>query len=137
MQLLFQLRKERLDRVATRMPDDISDEQDLQLGGAHHQILVEKKKGALVGLPFCLFCVFNSPGLAHHGDANLTGKAELRFDSLGDVPRHQLSSAVVDLLGLDQDPDLAASLDGVRLLDSLERIGDLLELLEPLDVRLE
>src|SRR6266849_2067781 len=81
--------------------------------------------------------VFDGPRLADHCDPDLAWKAKLRFDSLSDVSRHQLGSRVVDLLRLDQDPNLAAGLDGVRLLDALERVGDFLQLFQPLDVGLE
>ena len=47
------------------------------------------------------------------------------------------ASASRDLLRLDHDADLAAGLHGVGLLDALVRVGDRLELLEPLDVALE
>src|SRR6266852_7535608 len=80
-----------------------------------------KKKGEPdSGSPLDLFRVFNGPRFADHSDPDLTGEAQLRFDSLGDVPSHQLSSRVIDLLRLDQDPDLAAGLNGVGLLNSLE-----------------
>ena len=42
---------------------------------------------------------------------------------------------VVDLLGTDEDPDLAAGLDRERALDAVEALGDRLQVLEPLDVR--
>src|SRR5713226_1022634 len=99
---------------------------------------VKKERGARLGPPFdWLFGVFDGPRLADHRDPDLPGKAQLSLDAFGDVPRHQLGSGVIDLLRLDQDPDLAAGLDGVRLLDSLERVGDLLQLFQPLDVSLE
>jgi len=86
----------------------------------------------------CLhFAILHGARLAHDGDADLAGEAELRFDAFGDIPCHQLSSGVVDLLRFDQDPNLAAGLDGVRLLDARERVGDLFELFEPLHVSLE
>ncbi len=50
---------------------------------------------------------------------------------------HELGRRVIDLLRFDQDPDLAAGLDRVGLLDSLERVCDLLQLLQPLDVSLQ
>src|SRR6266853_3010947 len=96
------------------------------------------KKGSPSWAPLCsLLRVFDGPRLADHGDPDLTRKAELCFDPLGYIPCHQLSSCVIDLLRLDQDPDLATGLDGVGLLHALERVGDLFELLEPLDVCLE
>src|SRR3989475_1739157 len=136
-ELLLQGRKDRLDGIPARMADDISHEQNLEVGVRHSSILGHKKKGARRRTPFHSFRVLDRPGLPHHGDADLTGEAELRLDALGDVARHQLSGRVVDLFGFDQDPDLAAGLDRVRLLDALEGVGDLLQLLEPLDVGLQ
>src|SRR4029077_17873469 len=96
------------------------------------------KKGAPGGAPLVdLLRVLHSPRLAHHRDADLAGKAELRLDSLGDVSRHQLSGGIVDLFRLYQDPDPAAGLYRVRLLDAVEGVGYLLQLLQPLHVRLE
>src|SRR5438445_13552996 len=91
------------------------------------------KRGAHGGLPLTSLGVFDGPRLADHGDSDLTWKAQLRFDALGDVPRHELGSRIVDLLRLDQDPDLAAGLDGIGLLAALERVGDPLQLLQPPD----
>src|SRR5229473_802105 len=98
-----------------------------------------KKKGEPdLGPPFdWLFGVLDGPRLADHRDPDLPGKAQLSLDAFGDVSRHQLGSGVIDLLRLDQDPDLAAGLDGVGLLGSLERVGNLLQLFQPLDVGLE
>ena len=45
-----------------------------------------------------------------------------------------VASASEIILGLDHDADLAAGLDGVGALDALVGVGDLLELLEALDV---
>src|SRR5712691_10076284 len=112
-QLLLQLGQQGLDRLAAGVADHVGDKKDLQLVVRHQLILVEKKEGALADSLLRLLGVLHRPRLAHHGDADLAGEAELRLDSLGDVPRHQLGSRVVDLLRLDQDPDLAAGLDGV------------------------
>jgi hypothetical protein len=84
-----------------------------------------------------LFGVFDCSGFADYCDADLARKTQLGFDPLGDVPGHQLGSRVIDLLWLDQDPDLASGLDGVGLLDALERVCDLLQLLQSLDVSLQ
>src|SRR5579859_2333859 len=88
---------------------------------SHSLILGQKEKGvprrdSLLDL----LRILHRPGLAHHGDADLAGEAQFGLDSLGDVPCHELGGGVVDLLGLDQDPDLSAGLDGVGLLDPLE-----------------
>ena len=46
----------------------------------------------------------------------------------------RIAGEVVDLLGPDEDPDLAAGLDRERALDAGEALGDRLEVLEALDV---
>src|SRR5215831_2201755 len=57
------------------------------------QILPEKKREPDARTPFGLLLrVFHGPRLAHHGDADLAWKAQLGFDSLGDISRHQLGS---------------------------------------------
>src|ERR1700674_412050 len=84
-----------------------------------------------------LLGVFNSSSVPDDGASDLARKAQLGLDPFRDVPRHQLGSGVVDLLRLDQDPDLAPGLDGVGLLDPLEGICDLLQLLQPLDISLQ
>ena len=56
------------------------------------------------------------------------------FDDLVGQERHLL---VFDLFRLDDNPDLAAGLDGVALFDAIEGRGNLLQLFQPLDVVLE
>src|SRR5450756_1291004 len=148
-ELFLEPGEERLDRFTTRVSDDVRDKKNSKEVVRHMDSLLAcwvpspKGRGATKkGVPSWdslseLFGVFDGPGLAHHGDADLAGETELAFDALRDVPRHELSSGVVDLLRLDQDPNLAAGLDGVGLLDTLERIGDLLQLFEPLDVSVQ
>src|SRR5215469_343968 len=76
-------------------------------------------------------------GFADDGDADLARIGELLLHLLGDVARDHLSLDVVDLVGLDHDPDLAARLHGEDLLDALPLGRDLLEALQPLDVHLK
>src|SRR5690606_8947062 len=77
-------------------------------------------------------------GLADHGDADLTRVRQLVLDLLGDVAGDDLRLDVVDGVGLDHHPDLAAGLHREDLLDARVLLaGDLLQPLHALDVRLQ
>src|SRR6266705_870559 len=75
--------------------------------------------------------------LADHRDLDLPRVLELPLDLAGDLVREEHRPVVVDLPGLDEDPDLSAGLDRVDLLDTRLLGGDLLERLQPADVVLE
>src|SRR5262245_66039274 len=62
---------------------------------------------------------------------------ELLLDAPRDLSRQILRARVIDASMLDQDADLAAGLDRVGLLHARERVGDLLQGLEALDVDLD
>src|SRR5688500_5770952 len=81
--------------------------------------------------------VLDRTGLADHRDLDLARVGEVLLDLLGDVAREPDRLLVGDLLAVHDDADLAAGLDREALLHALEARGDLLELLEPLDVGLE
>src|SRR5215213_10322650 len=81
--------------------------------------------------------VLDAADLADHGDLDLPGVLELLLDPLGHVAGQDLGGDVVDVLGLDHDPDLAAGLHGEHLVDPGVAAGDLLEALQALDVGLE
>src|SRR5213594_3602485 len=81
--------------------------------------------------------VLDGSRLPDHGDLDLPGILELGLDLPRDVSREPESFVVGDPVGLDDDAQLPARLDRERLLDALEAVGDVLELLEPLDVRLQ
>src|SRR3954470_6633275 len=81
--------------------------------------------------------VFDGPCFTDDGDLDLTGIFQLVLDALGDVLREPHGLFVADAVALDDDADLAAGLEGERLRDALERVGDAFELLEALHVRLE
>src|SRR5512136_1385487 len=81
--------------------------------------------------------IFDRPHLADDGDLDLAGVVELGLDLGRGVLGQQGRLVVGDLEGLDDDADLAAGLQGEGLGDAFERAGDLLELLQPLDVGLE
>src|SRR4051794_37846011 len=83
-----------------------------------------------------LLRVLDRARLADHRDLDLARVGQVVLDLLDDVPREAGRGEVVDLLGTDQDPDLAAGLDRERALDAGEALGDALQVLEPLDVRL-
>jgi hypothetical protein len=68
---------------------------------------------------------------------DLAGVSELVLDLLGDVPGDHLTLDVVDGVRLHPDPDLASG-PYEDLLDALmAALGDLLQPLQPLDVRLQ
>src|SRR4030042_593153 len=81
--------------------------------------------------------IFDRSHLPNDGDLDLAGVIELVLDLRGRLLGQERGPVVGDLLGLDDDADLPAGLQGEGLLDAFERRGDLLELLQPLDVRLE
>src|ERR1700730_14584479 len=82
-------------------------------------------------------CVLHRPRLPNHCHFDLSWVLQLRFDLLRNVAGEPERLVIRYASRLDDDPELPARLDGERLLDSLESIGDVLELLEPLDVGLQ
>src|SRR5262249_5257992 len=106
---------ERLDECAApRRADDVADEQDVHLTR-----------------------VLDRTGLPDHRDLDLAGVLQLGLDLLAPAPGEPQRLVARALVRLDDDAELAARLDRERLLDALEAVGDVLELLESLDVRLE
>src|SRR5262245_5635763 len=87
--------------------------------------------------PAWSFGIVDGPRFADDRDLDLTGILELALDAAGDVFRQPDRLLVGDVLALHHDADLAAGLQRERLRDTLERVGDALELLEPLHVRLQ
>src|SRR2546426_712393 len=82
-----------------------------------------------------LLRVLDRARLADDRDLDLARVGQLLLDLPDDVAGEPAGGQVVDLLGPDEDPDLAAGLDGERPLHALEAVGDRLEVLQPLDVR--
>src|SRR6185503_2583474 len=78
--------------------------------------------------------VLHRPRLADHDHLDLSGILELLLHLARDVGRELERSRVVDVLGLDQDPDLAPRLDRERLLHAGKAVRDLLERLQALHV---
>src|SRR3954454_7598488 len=83
-----------------------------------------------------LLRVLDRARLADHRHLDLTRVGQVVLDLLHDVAGEAGRGEVVDLLGAHEDPDLAAGLDGERALDPGEALGDPLQVLEALDVRL-
>src|SRR5262245_4832585 len=79
----------------------------------------------------------NGARLTNDGYLDLSRILELVLDPPRDVLRQPDRFLVRDPVAFDDDPDFAAGLERERLRDSVERIGDVLELFEPLHVRLE
>ncbi len=103
------------------LADDVSEEQD------PHDIPLRRaaRNGPVGALPG----VIDRPRLPDHGHADLPGVGKVGLDLLGDVARKDARGFVADLLVVHDDPDLAAGLDGVRLLHAGERLRDRLEVL--------
>src|SRR5438046_412669 len=84
-----------------------------------------------------LLRVVDGPRLAYDRDANLAGILQVFLDPARNLPRQILRSCVVDLGMLDHDAHLAAGLDRIRALDAGERVRDLFQGFEALDVDLQ
>src|SRR5690625_513544 len=78
--------------------------------------------------------VLDRPRFADDRHLHLAGVLHVLLDAVGNVARQQDRARVVHLLGLDDDADLPAGLDGVALFDTGEAGGDALEPFEPLQV---
>src|SRR5829696_4239184 len=83
-----------------------------------------------------LLRVLDGARLADDGDLDLARVGQVVLDLLDDVAREARRGEVVDLLGADEDPHLPTGLDRERAFDAGEALGDPLEVLEALDVRL-
>src|SRR5206468_5086748 len=84
-----------------------------------------------------LLGIVDGPRFPDDRDLDLTGVLELVFDSSRDVLGKPDSLFVGNFLAFDHDADFAAGLQCEGLRHALERVGDPLELFEPLHVRLE
>src|SRR5690554_251011 len=82
-------------------------------------------------------CEIHCPRLPDHDHLDLPGVLQLLLETTSDLLAHVDHPLVVDALRVDHHPDLAARLDREAALDALETLRDLLQLLQPLDVRLE
>src|SRR5690606_33310029 len=82
-------------------------------------------------------CEIHGPRLPYHDHLDLTRVLQLLLETPSDLLAHVHHPLVVDPLRVDHDPDLPARLDREAALDALEALGDLFDLLQPLDVRLE
>ncbi len=71
-----------------------------------------------------LLRVLGCSALADDADLDLTGVIQLVLDLLGDIACQQNDLVVADLVGLDNDADLAACLYGVGALDALKAAGE-------------
>src|SRR5213596_744781 len=76
-------------------------------------------------------------GLADHHHLDLAGVLELALDLARDLLGQLARLAVVDRVRSHDDAHLPARLDREHLFDARELARDLLQLGEPLDVRLE
>ncbi len=76
----------------------------------------------------------NRPRLADDGHLDLPWVLQVLLHSLGHVLGKLDSRQVVDLLRLDDDPDLPSRLDGIGFVHPVKGVGDLFQGLDPLDV---
>src|SRR4051794_28012230 len=83
-----------------------------------------------------LLRVLDGARLANHRHLDLAWIGQAVLDLLDDVAGESGRGGVVDLFGTNEDPHLATRLDRERPLDPREALGDALEILEALDVRL-
>src|SRR5512139_2001797 len=77
------------------------------------------------------------PRLADHRDLDLPWVTQVRLDFLYYVPAEHDRIVVRYFFVFDKDADLAAGLDGVAFVNTLEGIGNALQFLKPLDVGLQ
>ena len=91
-----------------------------------------RKSGA-----FFLFRVFDGGRLAQDVHLDLAGIFHLFLDLFGKLARQNDHLVLADLVGLDHHAHLAAGLNGIGLVDAGIAAGDLLKLLEALDVVLQ
>src|SRR6185295_8096814 len=82
-----------------------------------------------------LLGVLHGARLADDRDLDLARVGQLLLDLLDDVASESAGRQVVDLLRPDEDAHLATGLDRERALDPTEALGDRLQVLEALDVR--
>ena len=75
-----------------------------------------------------LFGVLDAAHFPDNVYADLSGELHFLFDTLGNLPRHDLGTFVVHILRLDDDAHLATGLDRVALFNTLEGVGNLFQL---------
>ena len=80
---------------------------------------------------------FHSPCFANYGHLDLAGILEIVFDPLGDILRQPDGAQVVHIVRLNQNPDLAAGLDGIGLRYAGERVADIFQRLDAAYVGLQ
>src|SRR5439155_26366235 len=83
---------------------------------------------ALITHRFPLVCNLHGPRFADHGDLDFARVVELLLDGAGDVAAGFHRLAVVECGGVGDDTQLSAGLDGVRMLDTGEALGQGLQL---------
>src|SRR5215217_6432312 len=79
-------------------------------GGLTRAVFSPKRGGSEVGALAVSAGVFDCAGLPDDGDLDLARVLELLLDLAGDLVAEQRHPVVVDRVGRDHDPDLAAGL---------------------------
>src|SRR5207237_6243314 len=100
----------------------------------HSIVTVRSRRAGFRAGAFRLFGVFHRAGLADHRDLDLTGVLQRVLDLLCDVAGEPRRLKIVELLGLDHDPDLAARPDRERVPATRGAVRHAFELLGPLGV---
>ena len=95
------------------------------------------ERGCIGTVFFFLFGIFHGTCLADDGDADLAGVGELRLHGPGDIAAEQHGVFVVHFLAVHDDAQIAAGLDGVGFFHAGEAVGDVFQILKPLDVALQ
>src|SRR5579875_3805213 len=109
--------------------------------------VISPTAGHIRRVPFSCLLVLREPGLlpgivngarlAYHTDLDLAGVVKALLDLVGDLAGQAIGAVLIDLIGLDDDPHLAPSLNGKGLLDAGERVGDALQGFEALEIEID
>ena len=81
-----------------------------------------------------LFGEFDAAGFADDGDADLAGVLKFFFDFAREVSGQGKGLFVIDLFGLDEDTEFAASLDGKAFFHAGIGAANFFEVFDTLDV---
>ena len=82
----------------------------------------------------CRAGVTHGARFAHDHDLYLTGKGQLVAHAFGNVECKNLSVVVADPISTNHHANLSASIDGVHVFHAVERIGDLRQLHDSVNV---
>ena len=81
-----------------------------------------------------LFRVVDRAALADHIDLDLPGVTQFTLNLSTDVMSNNGETVIGDTVRFNEDPDFSAGLNRIRLIDTVEFIGDLFQSLKSVDV---